>query len=357
MPLVSHTELPTFQRLVGEGVEVLTPARAKNQDIRELHIGLLNMMPDAALQATERQFMRLVGACNRIAQFHVHPFTVRGIVREGAAKAYMDTYYASFEEIAEAGLDALIITGANPLEDDITKETFWDGMREAMDWARENVCSTLMSCLASHAAFKLYYGMERVGQAEKIWGVYPHQVSDRSHPMVSTVNTRFPAPHSRWNDVTSQTMRAAGLRVLVENDDVGCFLASSGDGFRFVFFQGHPEYDQLSLPKEYKREVNRYIGGERSTYPEFPLNCFEGEVVGILQQYRESVLRALQKGATPPAYPDHEVDPRSDNVWTDTGKALFNNWLGLVYQVTNHDRRLPFMEGIDPDNPFGLAPL
>ena len=50
--------------------------RSRRQDIRELHVGLLNMMPDAAFEATERQFMRLVGSCNRIAQIHVHPFAV-----------------------------------------------------------------------------------------------------------------------------------------------------------------------------------------------------------------------------------------------------------------------------------------
>ena len=66
MPLVAHTDLPTFRRLSEEGQEVLSVDRARHQDIREMHIGLLNMMPDAALEATERQFFRLVGAANSI---------------------------------------------------------------------------------------------------------------------------------------------------------------------------------------------------------------------------------------------------------------------------------------------------
>jgi homoserine O-succinyltransferase len=41
-----------------------------------------------------------------------------------------------------------------------------------------------------------------------------------------------------------------------------------------------------------------------------------------------------------------------DNTWGDTGKAIVNNWLGLVYQLTNIDRRQQFMEGIDRDNPL-----
>jgi len=74
MPLVAHNELPTYERLRGEGYRVLSPSRASEQDIRGLHIGLLNMMPDAALAATERQFFRLIGSSNPISQFYVHPY-------------------------------------------------------------------------------------------------------------------------------------------------------------------------------------------------------------------------------------------------------------------------------------------
>ena len=28
--------------------------------------------------------------------------------------------------------------------------------------------------------------------------------------------------------------------------------------------------------------------------------------------------------------------------------------MGLVYQVTHSDRRIPFMEDVDPDDPLGL---
>ena len=113
MPLVAHIDLPTFQRLREEGEEILAPDRASHQDIREMHIGLLNMMPDAALEATERQFFRLVGACNQIVQFHVHPFTIAGLKRSPEAQAHIDKYYESFEKIKMDGLDALIISGAN----------------------------------------------------------------------------------------------------------------------------------------------------------------------------------------------------------------------------------------------------
>ena len=65
MPLVAHSDLPTFARLAQEGEDVLNVERAQHQDIRELHIGLLNMMPDAALAPTERQFTCL--ACHAVS--------------------------------------------------------------------------------------------------------------------------------------------------------------------------------------------------------------------------------------------------------------------------------------------------
>ena len=84
MPLVEHLKLPTLSRLREQGHEVLSLERALHQDIRELHIGFLNMMPDAALEATERQFIRLVGNCNCIAQFYVYPFSLPGLRRSAA---------------------------------------------------------------------------------------------------------------------------------------------------------------------------------------------------------------------------------------------------------------------------------
>ncbi len=354
MPLVAHSALPTFERLRQEGHEILDPERARRQDIRELHIGLLNLMPDAALAATERQFLRLVGASNRIAQLFVHPFTMAGVDRAGAARERVDRYYEPFERLRREGLDALIVTGANVTEADITREAFWEPLIEVMAWGRENVASMLCSCLASHAAFEWLHGVQRTHLPAKRWGVYSHRVRDGVHPLVAGINTRFETPHSRFNDVARDRMEEAGLRVLVESDEGGVLIATSPDGLRFVYFQGHPEYDRESLLKEYKREVGRYLRGERDDYPPSPEHYFPPGVERRFAAYREEVERARESGASPPDFPEGEVLPELDNTWTDTGKALVNNWLGLVYQLTDYDRRRPFAPGVDPNDPLGL---
>lgn len=351
MPLVAHNELPTFERLRKEGLIVLPSGRAMHQHIRELHIGLLNMMPDAALAATERQFFRLVGESNPIAQFYVHPFTLPQLPRSDAAQAHIDTYYETFEAIQEAGLDALIITGANVVGPELANQPFWDPLIEVIDWAWENVTSTLCSCLATHAVLQFRYGQKRIPQPKKIWGVFPHQVVDKKHPLVGDVNSRFDVPHSRWNAVTREQFEAAGLRVLVESDVAGVHLATSHDGLRFVFFQGHPEYDTVSLLKEYKREVLRYQAGEIPAPPPMPENYLGVRETAILEEYRYH----WQQGEREFEFPESLVAPRLDNTWHDTAEAVVANWMGLVYQVTHRERKLPFMEGVDPDNPLGLV--
>lgn len=355
MPIVAHNKLPTFDRLREEGVNVLEPDRALHQDIRELHIGLLNMMPDKALAATERQFFRLIGESNPIAQFYVHPFTLPELARGAAATRHVEQYYDTFEQLRDQGLDALIITGANVVGSDLAQQAFWKPLIEVIDWAYGSVTSTLCSCLATHAVMEFRYGQRRLPRPYKTWGVFPHGVVDRRHPLVHDVNTRFDVPHSRWNDVSPGQFRESGLRVLAESA-VGVHLATSRDGFRFVFFQGHPEYDTISLLKEYKREVMRYANRETGDYPPFVDNYFTERDKAILREYRIHLDHALRAGQAIPPFPDDLLTVGLDNTWRDTAHAVVGNWVGLVYQLTHSDRRKPFMDGVDPDDPLGLGP-
>lgn len=354
MPLVASSNLPTFERLKQEGENVVPRDIALRQEIRELHIGLLNMMPDAALAATERQFFRLVGESNQIAQFYMHPFTLKELGRGAEGAAYVNQYYESFEQLKEQGLDALIITGANVTQPDLSLEPFWKPLIKVIDWAYDNVASTLCSCLATHAVLQFRYGQKRRALGFKRWGVYSHRVVDRKHPLVSDVNTRFDVPHSRFNQIDREQFEAAGLHVLVESEEAGVHLAVSEDRFRLVFFQGHPEYDTVSLLKENKREVVRFVKGERGDYPPFPENYFTLKTQAILAEHREAVLAAKARGKSVPDLPESLIAANLDNTWHDTGEAVINNWIGKVYQLTNIERKKQFQEGVDPNDPLGL---
>ena len=160
-------------------------------------------------------------------------------------------------------------------------------------------------------------------------------------------------PHSRWNAITRQQIEGAGLTTLIESFDGDVHMTVSPDQLRIVYFQGHPEYDFNSLLKEYKRDLQGYFEGKDSQ-PPYPENYFPLEARDIAERYMRRARLALDKGADPPPFPEADFLPHLDNTWGDTAKAIFNNWLGSVYQVTNLDRHLPFDDGIDPDNPLGI---
>lgn len=352
MPLVAHSPLPTYQRLLDEGRVVLPPDRASHQDIRELHIGFLNLMPDAALEATERQFFRLIGESNRIAQFHLHPFSVETFARGEAAKAHIATYYETWEKIQQDGLDALIITGANEeTNPTLADENFWRPLNEVLAWAKDNVTSTICSCLASHAAVRQMYGQSSTYRDIKRWGVFPHRVLDRSHPLCMGMNTVFDVPHSRFSELSRAQFEDAGMRILVESPEVGVHVAVSPDGFQLICMQGHPEYDFHSLLKEYRREVGRFIAGERDDYPPILERYFNDMAKEKLIAFQNDVLSGKIKSLD--LFPEKETELYLENTWCDSAKSMIGNWIGAVYQVTHVDRKKRFMDGIDPQDPFG----
>lgn len=353
MPIVEHIDLPSFQRLREDGEDVLTLDEALTQDIRELHIGLLNMMPDAALEVTERQFMRLLGSSNQIVQLFVYPFTVPGLPRSPETQAYIDEHYTTFEHLCEVGLDAIIITGANVANPHLDEEPFWETLTQVMAWAKDNVTSVLCSCLSTHALMKYYYQIDREPLPQKRWGVFSHRVVQPNHPLLRNINTRFDVPHSRHNAITRAHLESVGLPILIESKGGGVHMAVSPDHLRVVYFQGHPEYDINSLLKEYKREVLRYLNDERDE-PPFPKNYFNEAAMTIASKYIGTALFAKYNGQAIPPFPEEAILPHLDNTWGDTGKAIFNNWLGLVYKFTGIERTQPFMEGVDPNNPLGM---
>ncbi len=330
MPLVAYKNLPTFQRLKDEGRTILLPERAQQQDIREMHIGLLNMMPDAALEATERQFFRLVGESNQIAQIYIHPFTLPELERSEKTKAYIDKYYEPFEKLQGEGLDALIITGANVSQPDLEQEAFWQPLKKVIDWSWGNVTSTMCSCLATHAIMQLRYNQKRAPLPNgKLWGVYKHRVIDRYHPLVRNMNTVFDVPHSRYNTISTQQFVKAGMKPLVESIEAGTHIAVSNDGFRLICMQGHPEYDTISLLKEYTRDLKLYESGELNNKPPYPDNYIDNNDLS---------------------------ENNIENTWTDSARSILASWIGLVYQITNADRKKQFMDGVDPKNPLNLEP-
>lgn len=350
MPIVKRSDLPTYERLIQEGSPIIPHDRALAQDIRELHIGFLNMMPDAAMQATERQWFRLIGQSNRVAQIYIHPFNLPVVERSEDAQTYIHSYYEPFEQLQEEGLDALIITGANeetnPHVSDLSN---WGPLKETLSWAYDNVASTLCSCIAAHGLMTYSHNQEPIWLDDKKLGVFSHKVLVHEHPLVRGMNTRFNAPHSRFSEITRAQFDKGGMITLVEGEEAGVYLATSKDGFRQICLQGHPEYDTISLMKEYKRDIHWYQEGIIDFYPDYPKYYFSPETEKKFNLLKEKILAGEKI-----EFPEDEIAATIDNTWTDSARSLISSWMGHVYQITHVDRRKQFMENIDPENPLGV---
>ena len=197
-----------------------------------------------------------------------------------------------------------------------------------LKWADEARVSTLCSCLATHAAFKVFYGIDRRHLGNKCWGVYEHGVN-KCHPIVDRLPASIQMPHSRFNEVSQQSMESVNVLVTLASSIAGVQMAVEPD-LRRVYFQGHPEYDDISLLKEYKREVVRFALGQRDEYPPYPENYFAAGSIETANAYKKRILASGDRKKLLNEFPETEMMQGLCNVWRDAARILFENWLLLI---------------------------
>lgn len=296
-----------------------------------LRVGLLNMMADGALKATERQFRRLLAAAEGQPAPEICVFSIREIPRSDAAHQYISATYLDFSTLKTQGLDALIITGVNLMDPRLEIQPFWNPLQEVFAWAEQNVISTMCSCLSTHAVLQFHFGKKRKPLPEKLWGVFSQEVQNLNHPLVQGVARTISVPHSRHNDIDREQFQAAGLDVLVFSGEAGVHLAVNDD-MKLVLMQGHPEYDSISLLKEYKREVSHFMEGLRPDYPAHLVGLMDPGGLDILDEYRQDVLNACELGRCLPEFPESTLEPHLINHWAGPTAQIFRNWVKWVAQ-------------------------
>ena len=187
---------------------------------RTVTIGLVNNMPDAAVAATQRQFVRLIEGASGELDVRLSLFALETLPRADEARRAMAEDYAPVRALTGARLDALVVTGAEPCAADLRDEPFWEELGFVLDWAAENTISSLLSCLAAHAEVLRSDRIARRPLARKRAGVFSVDVV-ADHELVRGLEPRYRAPHSRWNDLDeaeagrerlSRTGALAGMR-------------------------------------------------------------------------------------------------------------------------------------------------
>ena len=300
MPIKVQSNLPAREILERENIFVMDENRAVHQDIRPIHIAILNLMP--LKEETELQLLRSLS--NTPLQVDVTFVKVSSHEAKNTSTSHLNEFYVEFEDIRKRRFDGMIITGAPVELMEFEEVDYWEELTQIMDWSEQNVTSTIYLCWAAQAGLYYHYGLQKKLLDKKRFGLFWHRVLNRKVPLVRGFDDVFLAPHSRHTDVPMEEIRKVKeLTVLAESDEAGLFLAMADDG-RKIFVMGHPEYDRVTLDGEYRRDLSK------------------GLPIELPQNY----------------YQDDNPDNRPLLRWRSHANNLYTNWLNYyVYQITPYN--------------------
>lgn len=300
MPIKVQSNLPAKKILEDENIFIMDETRALHQDIRPLQIAILNLMPNK--EETEVQLLRSLS--NTPLQVDVTFLTTGTYVGKHTPTSHLDQFYLTYDDVKNRKFDGLIITGAPVELMKFEEVTYWDELTKIMEWSKTNITSTLHICWGAQAGLYYHYGIDKIAVEKKIFGLFQHRVLNRKVPLVRGFDDVFYAPHSRYTTVSrDEVLKCKELTILAESDEAGIFIVLADEG-KQIFVMGHPEYDRISLDKEYKRDIAKGLD------------------------------IALPKNYYPEDMPEH----KPNLVWRAHANAMYTNWLNYyVYQVTPYE--------------------
>jgi len=328
------------------------PAAFHERSGKCITIGLINNMPDGALDATERQFLSLLNSASEgmlvCLSFHALPNVPRGEV--GAR--HVSKCYSSTENLWGKSLDGLIVTGREPLTPNLTDEPYWESLVDVLEWAKNNTNSTIWSCLAAHAALLHMDGIGRIRSNGKYSGVFE---CDRisNHPLTADAPSSFKLPHSRWNGLPEDALISCGYSVLTRSADAGVDTFIKQYKSLFVFFQGHPEYEANTLLLEYRRDIGRYFRRETNSYPLMPRNYFDRETAIRLTTLQNKAISQPREDLLAEISAALEMT-RIRSTWHSTSTRIYRNWLEYICaqkELRLKEKALPSQHTHNPVSP------
>lgn len=302
-----------------------------DEGVRPVRIALVNNMPDGAFEETERQFLSLASAGPPSGTVSFERYTLPGIGRGPEVQRIIERDYRALAELYADPPDALLITGAEPKRAELTEELFWPALRRLLRWAGTEVPSALVSCLSAHAALWAFDALPRRLLLQKCSGVFV-QVVEEEHPLAAGVS-RFAVPHSRFNEVPLPALEAAGYQVVSRSVDGSWTVAvAERDMCQFVLLQGHPEYQPLTLLREYRRDVRNYMLGSQGSYPHMPTGYLDAEGMDALSRFQAEVSWRRRDPAFMGHFPFELAAQHVRADWEQPARALMGNWLQSVRQ-------------------------
>ena len=294
-----------------------------------LHVGLINNMPDPAMEDTESQFFDLLETAASHLPVRFDLLSLPGVPRGERGKQRVANFYYGIEELFNSRFDGVIITGTEPHQPDLRQEPYWAALVEVLEWAERHTASTVLSCLAAHAGVLHSDGIGRHPMWYKMCGVFE---CDRvnNHPLTSLISDPIQFPHSRWNEVREDELTACGYSVLTKSKEAGvdCFVKKKTQCL-FVHFQGHPEYEARTLFKEYRRDLRRFLTGERKTYPYVPQGYFDEVATKLLADFRERALSDTRQELMAD-FPEAVLTANLRRTWASSANSMYGSWLNYL---------------------------
>ncbi len=275
--------------------------RGSVQDIRPLKIGIINLMP--TLEVTETQLIKMLG--NTPLQVDLHLIMMDTDYRKKEDLSHLDRFYRPYREIVGEKFDGMIITGAPVEKLEYEEVDYWEDLSRLMDDTKKDVFSTIHICWAAQAGLYHHFNVQKTLLDKKLFGVYPHELlrKDYTSPLTRGFDDRFLVPHSRYSQIFSESLRGIDeLEILAESEQAGPHMIATKNK-RWIFLQGHWEYDRGTLMREYDRDIA--AGREIA----MPFNYFV------------------------------EDDPAKgvEVTWKGHASLFYSNWLNFVYQETPYD--------------------
>ncbi len=296
MPIKIQSDLPARKVLESENIFVMTDERATHQDIRPLKIAIVNLMPTKI--ATETQLLRLLG--NTPLQIEISLVHMESHTAKNTGEDHLQKFYINSKDILTQRFDGMIITGAPVEQIPFEEVDYWDELKTIMDYAKENVFSTLYICWGAQAGLYHNYGIQKYNLDKKMFGIFKHTKCVQNEPLLRGFDDVFFAPQSRHTEVNKCDIEKNNdLCILAESDEAGVLLVKSKDD-RKVFVTGHFEYDTDTLAGEYRRDI------EKGLKIDVPVNYF--------------------------LHDDPTKAPLS--TWRSYAHLFYANWINYVYQET-----------------------
>ncbi len=305
-----------------------TQQAASGGDGRAVRIGLINNMADGAIARTEYHFTNLLQQAFTGTPLEVVYYSLPTISRSGKIREHVEASYQPFDGLWENPPDAVVVTGAEPRERNLKDELYWDSLAGLIDWLDVLGIPAMFSCLAAHAAVLHLDGIPRAGLKNKCFGVFEHE-AEPDHPLMEGAGERMWLPHTRWNQVNEADLAKAGYQILSRSDDVGVGFFAKKRRSMWLFCQGHPEYEGADLLREYRRDIGRFLSGQRETYPDLPRNYFLDTEIQMLHAFRQHAI-ALGHISVMEQFPRIKQGAPTWDAWRSPAIGVFANWLKQI---------------------------